>query len=266
MAEGGRRTNVKPFMSAVRTYLMAPRLARLARSVPKNRTVAWERYWAGLATAWDGGEVLWDAGTDREFLSYRDVLLRHFDPALPVVDVGCGHGAFTRALAGVFPAVIGVDVSRHAVDRAREEQVLLGERAERTGRITYEVRDMTEPGAGGGLLGGSGHVGQTGANVFIRGLLHVLRPGDQAELVENLRLLAGPGALSFWWRRTSGAAPSRMPPTSVRQPGVFLPRSNGPSAGCRCRAISVRRNAHGSFHLQCGNCSKTGRLSSKPTL
>lgn len=197
MAEGGRRTNVKPFMSAVRTYLMAPRLARLARSVPKNRTVAWERYWAGLATAWDGGEVLWDAGTDREFLSYRDVLLRHFDPALPVVDVGCGHGAFTRALAGVFPAVIGVDVSRHAVDRAREEQVLLGERAERTGRITYEVRDMTEPGAGGGLLGGSGQVGQTGANVFIRGLLHVLRPGDQAELVENLRLLAGPRGAVF---------------------------------------------------------------------
>lgn len=198
MVEDGRRTNVKPFMAAVRTYLMAPRLARLARSVPKNRTLAWERYWAGLAAAGDGGEVLWDAGTDREFLSYRDVLLRHFDPALPVVDVGCGHGVFTRALAGLFPEVVGVDVSRDAVECAREEQALPVEPSERTGRITYEVRDMTAPGARGGMLGGSGTVDEAGANVFIRGLLHVLRPGDQAALAENLRLLAGSRGTVFF--------------------------------------------------------------------
>ncbi|MFJ5862014.1 class I SAM-dependent methyltransferase [Pseudarthrobacter sp. NPDC092439] len=169
-------------MSTVRKYLMAPRLVRLASSAPKNRPLAWERYWAGITGAGGGGEVLWDSGTDREFLGYKDVLLRHFDPELPVVDVGCGHGSFTRALAGLFPEVVGVDISRHAVERARAEQASPDERS---GSIAYEVRDMTVPGAGAGL------VEAAGANVFIRGVLHVLRRDDQAALVENLRILAG---------------------------------------------------------------------------
>jgi hypothetical protein len=44
---------------------------------------------------------------------------------------------------------------------------------------------MTAPDAARGLAG------ERGANVFIRGVLHVLNPGDQAALVENLRVLAG---------------------------------------------------------------------------
>jgi hypothetical protein len=44
---------------------------------------------------------------------------------------------------------------------------------------------MTAPGAARGLAD------ERGANVFIRGVLHVLSPADQAALVENLRILAG---------------------------------------------------------------------------
>jgi len=161
---------------------MIPKLVRLSRSAHKDRPVAWDRYWAGINVTGAGGEVLWDSGTDNEFLGYKDVLVRHLDPELPVVDVGCGHGSFTRALAGVFPGVIGVDVSAHAVNRARAESVLAGTKA---GRLRYEVRDMTAPGAATGLAG------ERGANIFIRGVLHVLSSGDQLALVENLRLLAG---------------------------------------------------------------------------
>jgi SAM-dependent methyltransferase len=165
----------------VQKYLMVPKLIRLSRSAPKDRPLAWDTYWAGIRGAGAGGEVLWDSGTDDEFLGYKDVLLRHLDPELPVVDVGCGHGRFTRALAGVFPEVIGVDVSGQAIAHAGAQASTHGS----AGTVRYAARDMTAPGAGRGLAG------STDANVFIRGVLHVLDPADQAALVENLRLLAG---------------------------------------------------------------------------
>ncbi|WP_458782256.1 class I SAM-dependent methyltransferase [Arthrobacter sp. D3-16] len=167
---------------------MIPKLVRLSRSAHKDRPVAWDRYWAGIKVTGAGSEVLWDSGRDNEFLGYRDVLVRHLDPELPVVDVGCGHGSFTRALAGVFSEVVGVDVSAHAVARARREGRVETSTAE---RVRYEVRDMTVPGAGNGLAD------ERGANIFIRGVLHVLAPDDQMALVENLRLLAGPGGTVF---------------------------------------------------------------------
>jgi SAM-dependent methyltransferase len=155
---------------------MIPKLVRLSRSAPKDRPLAWDRYWAGIKATGAAGEVLWDSGTDNEFLSYKDVLLRHLDPELPVVDIGCGHGSFSRTLAGIFPEVIGVDISEHAVKRARTDSAGLG-------NVRYEVRDMTAPGAEKDLPGE--------ANVFIRGVLHVLEAADQAALVENLHLLVG---------------------------------------------------------------------------
>ena len=167
---------------------MIPKLARLSRSAPKDRRLAWDKYWAGIRATGPGGEVLWDSGRDHEFLGYRDVLLRHLDPELPLVDVGCGHGSFTRALAGTFPEVVGVDVSAHAVARARAESEA---QAGLAGRIRFEARDMTAPGAARGLAG------ERGANVFIRGVLHVLGPADQAALVKNLRVLAGSGGTVF---------------------------------------------------------------------
>ncbi|MCU1516062.1 MAG: Methyltransferase type 12 [Pseudarthrobacter sp.] len=192
---------------------MIPKLIRLSRSAPKNRPVAWDRYWAGIAKTGAQSEVLWDSGSDHELLGYLDPLLRHFDPALPVVDVGCGHGSFTRALAPYFPQALGVDVSAHAVARARSESAGME-------NIRFLARDMTGHGAGtelakadlsgaelsGAELNGAelnsathngsgpaiaGPAGPAGANVFIRGVLHVLEPADQVALVENLRQLAG---------------------------------------------------------------------------
>jgi SAM-dependent methyltransferase len=171
----------KSLLSTVQKYLMVPKLIRLSRSAPKDRPLAWDAYWAGIRDAGAGGEVLWDSGTDNEFLRYKDVLLRHLDPELPVADVGCGHGTFTRALAGVFPEVIGVDVSGQAVAHAAAQASSQGS----AGTVRYVARDMTAPGAGRGLAGSSD------VNVFIRGVLHVLDEADQAALVENLRLLAG---------------------------------------------------------------------------
>lgn len=171
-------SSLKLVRSVLRKYLILPKLIALSRSAPKIRTVAWDRYWAGIGKTGAGSEVLWDSGTDHELQGHRGVLRRHFDPELPVVDVGCGHGAFSRALARFSPRVVGVDVSNHAVARARSESA-------GAGNLSYVVRDMTQPGAGAGLAGSSD------ANVFIRGVLHVLDAEDQAALVSNLRQLVG---------------------------------------------------------------------------
>lgn len=175
---------LRSLLAAARRYLLIPRLARLSRSAPKDRAVAWDRYWAGIRTTGIGGEVLWDSGTEHEFLGYRDTLVKYLDPALPVVDVGCGHGSFTRSLAGLFSQAIGVDISAHAVERARAEAAGLG-------NASFEVRDMTAPGAAESLVAGGS------ANVFVRGVLHVLDHSDQAAFAANLRRLAGPGGTVF---------------------------------------------------------------------
>lgn len=175
-----KSATAKSVRSALRKYLLIPKLIRLSRSAPKDRPLAWDAYWAGIRGQ-AGSEILWDPGTDDEFLGYRDVLLHYLDRELPVIDVGCGHGRFTRALAGVFSEAVGVDVSGHAVAHADAHS-----RADSgAGQVRYEARDMTAPDAAG-ALGLSGD-----ANVFIRGVLHVLDAADQAALVENLRLLAG---------------------------------------------------------------------------
>ncbi|MFP5311519.1 MAG: class I SAM-dependent methyltransferase [Actinomycetes bacterium] len=162
---------------------MVPTLVRLSRSAPKDRHEAWDSYWAGITATGPGGEVLWDSGSDHEFLGYKDNLQRFLDPALPVVDAGCGHGSFTRALAGIFPRVVGVDVSAHAVGRARSESAGIS-------NIVFEARDMTADGAGTALAEAITS-GADGANIFIRGVLHVLNQGHQTALVNNLRVLAG---------------------------------------------------------------------------
>lgn len=164
--------------AAWRKYLILPKLLSLSRSAPKDRAVAWDRYWAGIASTGELSEVLWDSGSDHELLGHREVLDRHFDRELPVVDVGCGHGGFSRALAAFAPRVIGVDVSEHAVARAKSESAGVA-------NVSYLARDMTRPGAYAGL------VEATDSNVFIRGVLHVLDTADQAALLTNLRRLVG---------------------------------------------------------------------------
>ena len=92
----------------------------------------------------------------------------HLDMTLPIVDVGCGNGRFTRRLSTSFPRAVGVDLSENAVAlAAREASGIPG--------LTFRAVDGTAPAAADTLRAELG----ADANVFVRGVFHVLdQPGQ----------------------------------------------------------------------------------------
>ncbi|TFC93418.1 class I SAM-dependent methyltransferase [Cryobacterium sinapicolor] len=159
--------------------LLVPTVVRLTSRVPRDPAAAWDGYWRGIHTTGRSGDVLWDSGSRTEHAQYSDAVVAHFDPALPVIDVGCGNGTYTRWLAGLFPSVLGIDVSTGAVELAKRE-------TEGVLNADFMVMDAAEVGAGERLLERIGP-----ANVFVRGVFHVLKPDKQSSLAANLRTVIG---------------------------------------------------------------------------
>lgn len=215
-------------MSPLKKYLLLPSIIRLSSRVPRNRNTAWEGYWGRIQKTGADGEVLWDAGTDHEFASYLPALQRTLNSALPVVDVGCGHGSFTRLLAGHFPRAVGVDVAPGAVARARDSTTDLP-------NLEFRTLDCTAAGAGDLLAAELGD-----CNVFVRGVFHILDPAARTALAANLLPLVGQqgrvflvetnfrgNALDYIARL--GASPRRIPrPLKLAIAGLPKPGHFGP--------------------------------------
>jgi SAM-dependent methyltransferase len=159
---------------------IAAHVLRLRRRAPREVGRRWEHFWAGVRATGDGGDVLWDTSDSAEATRYLDLLADHADPTLPIVDIGCGNGRFTRALAGRFPSAVGVDVSPAAVALATTESA-------GTPTVTFRALDMTAPDAGRVLRDGIG--GDT--NVFVRGVLHILDVPGRRRMAGSIGTLLG---------------------------------------------------------------------------
>lgn len=170
-----------PWRDTVRRGLLVPRVAVLGARAPRDPGTAWERYWAGVSVTGSTGEVLWDVDADDEFVQYRELLRQHMDLTLPIVDLGCGNGRFTRWLSTVFPVAVGVDRADAAVARARAESA--GD-----AHVAFRTVDVTDPAAMTALADGLGP-----ANVFVRGVLHVLDGAAQQRLAAGAHTLLGGG-------------------------------------------------------------------------
>ncbi|MEV7606287.1 class I SAM-dependent methyltransferase [Paenarthrobacter sp. NPDC089322] len=171
-------------LSAFRKYLLIPRLIRLSSGAPKDPQTAWDQYWGNVRSTGATGDVLWDSGSAHELEGYLPKLA-HLDPSLPVVDVGCGNGSFTRQLAQRFPHALGLDYSENAVERARQESCEIP-------TTSFAVCDMTAPDAAQTVETALEAVGMAGdANVFIRGVLHVLDRKGRSALAANLLPVVG---------------------------------------------------------------------------
>ncbi|MFF7300005.1 amino acid adenylation domain-containing protein [Streptomyces sp. NPDC008265] len=143
---------------------------------------AWERYWAGIRRTGRGGDVIWDADSGEEFHWLLGQAQRHFGSGLPVIDLGCGNGRYSRELAPHYPAVVGVDVSASAIEHARRE-------AAGVANVDYLAIDMTDAEQAAAL-------GEGPYNIFVRGVFHVLDTEARARLAAvAARLLGSEGTL-----------------------------------------------------------------------
>ncbi|MCL2730886.1 MAG: class I SAM-dependent methyltransferase [Actinomycetia bacterium] len=137
---------------------------------------SWERFWQDAPEGTGG--VFWDADASETVAVHEPHFAAHFDPGLPLVDLGCGNGTQTRWLAGRYRRVVGVDLARAAVALARRDDP--------HGLAAYEQLDAVDAEAVARLHAELGDV-----NVYMRGVLHQSRTTDRAALVAGIAALTG---------------------------------------------------------------------------
>jgi SAM-dependent methyltransferase len=162
-----------------KNYLMIPQLMYYGIRAPRDQTDAWNRFWGGIRKTGDGGDVLWDTDQQHDLDDALKQLRTHADMSLPLIDFGCGNGRFTRALAPHFPRVVGFDVSSRAVDMARKASAGVN-------NVEHRVANAGEEGVGKRFADELGS-----ANVYARGVFHVLEPKRRKIAADNIWHMLG---------------------------------------------------------------------------
>jgi SAM-dependent methyltransferase len=215
---------------AWRKYLLIPRLALASLGAPRDQVRAWDRFWRGVRRTGADGDVLWDVEHGEETALTAQRLRAHADLTLPMVDLGCGSGRRAALLTELGPRVVGVDASAAAIARARDD---FGSRA----GVEFRVADAADPATGPALAAELGD-----ANVYVRGVLHVVPPAARPVVVRNIaHLLGRRGTLYLCetnapgdpldYLLTQGVTPTRMP-TMVHRlvaAGISAPSHFGPA-------------------------------------
>src|SRR5437868_3324124 len=169
-----------------RKFLLIPQLTWYGLRAPRDQEKAWDRFWGHVRRTGLEGDVLWDAASEAEQRLILERVLAHLDRSLPVVDMGCGNGRYSRVLARHFPRVLGIDASSRAIERARTESAGDG-----PANLSFQVMDGSAPGVGRQIRDALGE-----ANVFVRGVLHVLAPAARDAMAASFtEVLGGRGAL-----------------------------------------------------------------------
>jgi 2-polyprenyl-3-methyl-5-hydroxy-6-metoxy-1,4-benzoquinol methylase len=123
--------------------------------------------------------VFWDSAAERasreDFGRFKD----HLDPDLPLLDLGCGNGRQSRFFAQHFKKVIGVDVSPSAIQLAQSETA-------EEGNIEYRVFDAVDTESAQALHEEFGDL-----NIYMRGVLHMIKTRDRSKFVDSLEILLG---------------------------------------------------------------------------
>jgi SAM-dependent methyltransferase len=213
-----------------RRLLLVAHVAWLARRSPRDVDSRWDRFWAGVSATGDGGDVLWDASDPGEAGRYVDLLAAHADPARPVVDLGCGNGRFTRALATRFPRTVGVDASPQAIERARAESGPVSGPVSGSAGPEFRVVDLDAPGSGRALAAELGP-----CTAFVRGVLHALDPPSRIRFADNTADLVGAGGIVLvaetnhqgsllGYLESLGGGPRGLPPPLARAIATGIPR------------------------------------------
>lgn len=228
--------------TAADTFRLAARVAVLSLHRPSRPDRRWDAFWRGISQGSLREPIIWDAApgaVNGEIRHHLQTMAGAMDTSLPVIDLGCGNGTITRRLTEVFPSVLGVDVSAEAVAAARAAQPQVP-------GLSFRSLDATQRAAATALARECGD-----ANVFVRGVLHVLSRRRQARLAGSIEALLGTrgriylvetnvpgGALSYL--RGLGATGSRIP-GPLRQAISALPKPGHFGAGQRSRVFPPDR-------------------------
>lgn len=227
---------------AADTLRLVGRVAALSLHRPRRPDGRWDAFWQGVAHGSLREPIIWDAapGTGNEEIRHHlQTMAALMDTSLPVVDLGCGNGALSGRLAGIFPSVVGIDVSPEAVAAAHAAHA-------RVPDLSFRSLDATQREAAAGLARELGD-----ANVFVRGVFHVLSRRRQARLAASVEALLGtkgriylvetnvPGsALSYL--RGLGATGERIP-GPLRQAITTLPKPGHFGPAQRARVFPAQR-------------------------
>ncbi|GGK10495.1 methyltransferase [Streptomyces camponoticapitis] len=159
-------------------------------SVSQRYLDAWESYWRETSDA--PGEAIWDSDPSLTAVPHCDILLPHADPALPVVDLGCGNGTQTRHLATRFARAVGVDLSHAAIEHARRADTEKAAEFEQLSLVDREaVRALSE------------RVGDT--HVYMRAVIHQSEPQDRPVVAGAVATLLGTRGRAFVVELTSAS-------------------------------------------------------------
>lgn len=137
----------------------------------------WQDYWRSQDLE-HGPPSLWEVGPELSLHGDRLAMEPHFDPALPVIDLGCGSGTLTFPLAERFARVIGVDVAEAAIAHCR--------RVNDAPNVEFRVLDLKDLEQVERL-----HDELGDANLYLRTVLHTIPPDGHAEVAQALQRLMG---------------------------------------------------------------------------
>ncbi|MFD7707256.1 methyltransferase domain-containing protein [Streptomyces sp. NPDC059785] len=162
-------------------------------SVASGYRDSWEGFWREAPG--EQGAVFWDADPALTVAVHLPLFEPHVTaPGLPLVDLGCGNGTQTRFLADRFRHVIGADLAAAALDHARH--------ADPAGQATYRLLDASEKAELETL-----HAELGDANVYVRGVLHQVRPEDRQPFADGLATLVGERGRVFLLELSEAARP-----------------------------------------------------------
>jgi SAM-dependent methyltransferase len=146
------------------------------------------RYWdAFYAKTYVQGarKALWDVPAEWSVGKDLEIFQGHFQPSLPVLDIGCGTGVQAHYLAGVYAQVIGIDAAPTAIELARGHHLRPG--------LEFLAADAADAADCARL-----HERWGDMNLYMRGVLHQVEADSQAQFVDNLaRLMGKQGRLYF---------------------------------------------------------------------
>lgn len=139
----------------------------------------WESYWNNIRETGNTGQVFWDYVSESSSIEELARYKKYMDPSLPVLDLGCGNGRQSRFLAKHFKKVIGADISDSAIRLAKFESTGVD-------NVEFRVFDAINPNEAENLHAEFGDM-----NIYMRGVLHMIKRRFRPSFIENLELLLG---------------------------------------------------------------------------